>query len=322
MKINQFTWEKLKKPILALAPMAGVSDSPYRLICRELGADIVYSEMVSVAALCHHSPKTKSLLEFTDAERPLILQIFGSEPEQFAVAAKFVDAEVKPDGLDINFGCPVRDVIKTGAGCYLMKDLARSRVVLEAVLANTTLPVSIKVRTEVGGVTVLDLLDKIAGLDLKAIMIHGRTFSQKFSGPINIELIKEAKKRFKGVVLANGGLHTPESVAQVLADTGCDGVGLARGVMGRPYLFTQAREYLEAGKYQPPVFVDIQKIILRQAKLMAETKGPRGVMEMRKHLGWYVHDFPGAKKLRARFYACTTYAEIEQILLDNPLRFG
>jgi len=184
------------------------------------------------------------------------------------------------------------------------------------------LPVSIKVRTEVGGVTVLDLLDKIAGLDLKAIMIHGRTFSQKFSGPINIELIKEAKKRFKGVVLANGGLHTPESVAQVLADTGCDGVGLARGVMGRPYLFTQAREYLEAGKYQPPVFVDIQKIILRQAKLMAETKGPRGVMEMRKHLGWYVHDFPGAKKLRARFYACTTYAEIEQILLDNPLRFG
>jgi tRNA-dihydrouridine synthase len=125
-----------------------------------------------------------------------------------------------------------------------------------------------------------------------------------------------------GVVLANGNMHTPEMIEKVLADTGADGVGLARGVMGRPYLFTQARQYLATGKYSQPAFGELVKIMLRQTKLMENGKGTRGIMEMRKHLGWYVHDFPGAKKLRAKLYASSTFAEVEQILLDNSDRIG
>lgn len=312
----------MPRPILALAPMAGVTDSPYRIICREFGADVVYSEMVSVTGLFHKSPKTRKLLYFTEPERPLIIQMFGADPEHFAYAARYLTEEVKPDGLDINFGCPVKDVIKTGAGCYLMKNLTLAREVLSAVRENTGLPVSIKTRAHVGDVSVLDLLEKIKGLDIQALMIHGRTFSQKFSGPINMELIKEAKAAFPGVVLANGNMHTPEEVKQVLDGTGGDGVGLARGVMGRPQLFTQTKDYLRDGKYAKPLFNEMVKIALRQARLMQETKGQHGILEMRKHLGWYVHDFPGARTLRNKLYACSTFAEIEEILLENISKFG
>ncbi|MDD5491714.1 MAG: tRNA-dihydrouridine synthase [bacterium] len=321
-KINKFTWEKLPRPILALAPMAGVTDSPFRQICREAGADVVYSEMISVTGLFYESPKTKRLFKFVPRERPLIIQIFGAIPEHFAYAARFLTEQVHPDGIDINLGCPVRDVIKTGAGSYLMKNLALAKEVLSAVRENTTLPVSIKTRTQVGEVTVLDLLEAVKTISLQALMIHGRTFAQKFSGAINIGLIKEAKKKFAGAVLANGNMNTPEQVREVLSQTDCDGIGLARGVLGKPYLFTQIKELLATEKYTKPFFSEVVPTILRQAQLMQTEKGDHGIIEMRKHLGWYVHDFPGAKNLRNQLYQCLTYKEMAEILLENSKRFG
>lgn len=322
IKINKFTWENLPQPILALAPMAGVTDSPFRQICLEAGADVVYSEMVSVTGLFHHSPRTNRLFKFTSREHPLIIQIFGAVPEHFAYAARYITEEVRPDGIDINFGCPVRDVIKTGAGSYLMKNLALAKEVLSAVRENTTLPVSIKTRTQVGEVTVLDFLAAIKTIPLQALMVHGRSFSQKFSGAINIELVREAKKMFKGIVLANGNMNTPEQVREILSQTGCDGVGLARGVLGKPYLFFQVKEFLAQGKYTQPLFSEVVQTILEQARLMQADKGDHGIIEMRKHLGWYVHDFPGAKNLRNQLYRCSTYKEMAEILLENSRLFS
>ncbi len=321
-KINKFAWENLPQPILALAPMAGVTDSPFRQVCLEAGADVVYSEMISVTGLFHHSPKTERLFKFTSREHPLIIQVFGAVPEHFAYAAKYITEQVRPDGIDINFGCPVRDVIKTGAGSYLMKNLALAQEVLAAVRENTTLPVSVKTRTQVGEVTVLDFLDAVKNVPLQALMVHGRSFSQKFSGAINIELIKEAAKKFKGIVLANGNMNTPEQIQAVLSQTGCQGAGLARGVLGKPYLFTQTREFLSTGHYTKPRFSEVVQTIMKQAQLMQAEKGVHGIIEMRKHLGWYVHDFPGARNLRNQLYRCSTYKEIAEILLENSTRFG
>jgi tRNA-dihydrouridine synthase B len=322
IKINKFTWENLPQPILALAPMAGVTDSPFRQICLEAGADVVYSEMISVTGLFHNSKKTRRLFKFTSQEHPLIFQIFGAVPEHFAYAARYITEQVKPDGIDINFGCPVRDVIKTGAGSYLMKNLSLAKEVLSAVRENTPLPVSLKTRTQVDDVTVLDLLAAVKTVPLQALMVHGRSFSQKFSGAINIELIREAKKMFKGVVLANGNMNTPEQVREVLSQTGCDGVGLARGVLGKPYLFTQVKEFLTKRQYTKPLFSAVVQTILKQAQLMQTEKGDHGIIEMRKHLGWYVHDFPGAKNLRNQLYRCLTYEEMAEILLENSRRFS
>lgn len=321
-KINKFAWENLPRPILALAPMAGVTDSPFRRICREAGADVVYSEMISVTGLFHSSPKTRRLLSFTPEEQPLILQIFGAIPEHFAYAAKYITEQVKPAGIDINFGCPVRDVIKTGAGCYLMKNLPLAKEVLSAVRENTDLPVSFKTRTQVGDVTILDFLVAVKDISLQALMLHGRSFTQKFSGTINMDLIRKAKKLFKGVVLANGNINSPEQVKEVLDQTACDGVGLARGVLGQPGLFTQVKEFFRLQRYTKPRFSEVVQTILKQARMMRDEKGEHGLVEMRKHLGWYVHDFPGARDLRNQLYRCSTYEEMAEILLENSRRFG
>lgn len=314
MKIKSFAWENLAKPILALAPMAGVTDSSFRRLCREFGADVVYGEMVSATGLFHKSSKTKFLLEFNQEEQPFVVQLFGSNPEHFAYAARYITEEIKPAGIDINFGCPVRKVLKAGAGSSLMKNLNLADEVIQAVLANTTLPVSIKTRTFVENVSVLELLQKIQKLPIAAIMIHGRSSSQKFSGPINKEIIGEAKNIFPGVVLANGNMHTPEEISAVLKETKVDGVGLARGVLGRPYLFRQAKDYFSTGAYKRPAFADIKKIILAHAAMIEKQKGEWGIREMRKHLGWYVQGFPGAKVLRSKLYAANSYRQVEEIL--------
>ena len=162
-------WDKLKKPIYALAPMAGVTDSAFRQICKDFGADVVYSEMASVTALVYNPAKTLEMLKFSPKERPYVVQLFGSNPEHFAKAVKLVEKEIKPDGIDINFGCPVPKVARQKAGAELFKDLKLSREVIKSVIANTTLPVSIKTRTKVGTVDILEFLKYVSDLDIKAI---------------------------------------------------------------------------------------------------------------------------------------------------------
>ena len=304
MPASKNFWTKLSRPILALAPMAGISDSPFRQICKKFGASLVYSEMASATALVYNPKATLKLLEYKKIERPYIVQLFGNNPEHFAIAVKIITKEIKPDGIDINLGCPVKKIIKQGAGSALMKDFGLARKVIEAVIKNTNLPVSIKTRTAVGKYKLIDFLKTITDLDIKALMIHGRTFSQGFVGAPDLKVIKEARQYFKGIILANGGINCYNDIKIVLKDSGADGVGIARGALGNPFIFKSAK----------PKWSVIKKTAWAQAQLAYKQKGIAGLKEMRRHLAAYVNGQAGASKLRNELVLAESLKEIKLIL--------
>lgn len=314
-------WKKINKPIYALAPMAGVADSAFRQICKEFGADVVYSEMASAAALVYAPKKTLELIEFAKVERPFVVQLFGSKPEHFAEAVKLITKKNKPDGVDINFGCPVKKVQKQGAGAVLMNDLKLSREIIKSVIDNADLPVSIKIRTGAGKVDALKFLDNIRDLDIKVVMIHGRTLAQGFAGEADWKIIKKARDYFGGIILANGGVMSVEDAKELLTKTGADGIGIARGALGRPWIFRMSEPLTRLPGRQVCAdntdFADkknIFKIALKHAKLAEKLKGEIGIREMRKHLCWYVAGLPDAKKLRQELVRVESFKDIREIL--------
>lgn len=270
-------WEKINKPIWALAPMAGLTDPAFRQICTEFGADAVYSEMASAAALCYQPAKTLELLVSSKKENNYVIQLFGSQPEQFAQAVKLLMDKRKsqnlisakkedslksrrsesrkelleyrisnieylpPQGFDINFGCPVKKVQKQGAGAVLMDKPRVAREIIKAALDATDLPVSVKIRSRVGATDALKFLENLNDLDIAAVMIHGRTLAQGHSGPVDTGIIKNARRVFGGVILANGGAMDAESAWDLLKETEADGVGIARGALGQPWIFREIR---------------------------------------------------------------------------------
>lgn len=328
MKRDNF-WKKLKdknSPILALAPMAGFSDAAFRRICKKNGADVLYSEMASAAALfyCDKNPRKKTLskgerlesektldiLRFNRSqEKYFVAQIFGSSAEHMGVAAKIISEKIKPDGIDINFGCPVPKIVKQGSGSGLMSDLKRSREVIEAVLENTKLPVSIKIRLESSSVNYIDFLKNIADLDIAALMIHGRTLKEGFVGEADFKAIKEARKYFKGIILANGGIYNLEQAQEALRLSSADGLGLARGVLGRPWLFNEIKKGKELNKQEKSIF----KLMIEHAELACKLKGQGSVVELRKNLCWYLRSLPGAAKMRASLVKAESLEEIKKI---------
>ncbi len=311
-------WIKLKKtgrPILALAPLAGFTDSAFRQLCRKYGADILYSEMASATALYYNQKLEKNstldLLKFDRAkEKYYVVQLFGANPEHFAVAAKIITEKIKPDGIDINFGCPVPKIVKQGAGSGLMKNLAVSRAVIISVLENTNLPVSIKIRTQAGKVTAEKFLQNISDLPVAAVMIHGRSLNQGFAGEADWALIKKLKKYCKGIVLANGGINNLSDANQALRVSGAAGLGLARGALGRPWLFKEIKKNQSLDYKQKQIF----KIAIAHAELEKKQKGTRGIIEFRKHLVWYMLGMAGAAKLREQLVQVSSLAEIKKIL--------
>ncbi|MFA6593927.1 MAG: tRNA-dihydrouridine synthase [Candidatus Buchananbacteria bacterium] len=321
---NNF-WQKLaqkRRPILVLAPMAGVTDSAFRQICRQQGADAVYTEMVSADGLYYDSKKTLALLKFSKREKPVVAQLFGKHPERFTKAAQAAQA-AGFDGIDINFGCPAKKVAGHGGGVTLMRDLAKCRRIIENVLAGTTLPVSVKLRSSIrqdgGEVTAEDFLRAMKDLPLAAVMIHGRPYENPFASDIDYGMIKKCVQFFKkqnpsGIVLANGGINRPEDAKRMLELTGADGVGLARGLYGRPWLFKQIGQYLKTGKYSELNLKQIDKIIHQHARLAFKAKERQGVIELRKHLAWYVSGRNQAKELRARLVRVEDLKQLKQIL--------
>ncbi len=318
-------WEKLKdsgRPILALAPMAGFTDTAFRQICAKQGADVLYSEMASVTALHYYATAKKpdrdnggkvtmELLRFNRRlEKNYVIQLFGSTPEHFATATKVVSQKIKPAGIDINFGCPAGKVIKQGAGADLMKDLKRSRAVIKAVLDNTDLPVSIKLRAKSGEVGVLEFLENISDLPVAAVMIHGRTLAQGFAGAPDFKIVKESRQHFKGVIIANGGINTLRDAKEALAASGADGLGLARGILGKPWLFKEIKDNKEIN-ISPK---EILKLMLKHATLAVKLKGEGILVEMRKHLVWYVQAFPGASRLRSELVTVSSLADVKRIV--------
>lgn len=316
---SDWFWEKLKKPILALAPMAGISDSAFRRICREGGADVVYTEMTSIDALYYDSKKTLSMLAFDKKEQPVVLQLFGKRPELAAKAAVMVESEGF-SGIDINFGCPARKVVAHEGGITLLRNLNLCHELVQAVCESTKLPVSIKTRISIGQgkekVTVFDLLEKIKDLPVSALMLHGRTYEQKFSGEVDYEIMRLAKEKFNGVVLGNGGINSPEDAKKILELTGVDGLGFARGVCGRPWIFSQTKKFLSTGRYSFPDLKKIKIIALQHAGYAYLMNGEHGIIELRKHLCWYFRGFPEAGKWRQRLVLVKSVSELKNVLAE------
>lgn len=299
--------------------MAGITDSPWRQICKSQGAVVVYSEMASATALVYNPKKTLELLRSTKKESPYVIQLFGSKPEHFSQAVKLLMDKRKikelgvkgyrlPDGFDINLGCPVKKILKQDAGSKLFQNLPLAKQVIQAVIDNTDLPVSIKIRSEAGIVDCLQFLKYMKDLDIKAIMIHGRSQKQGFVGPIDFAIIKQAGKIFKGIIIANGGVINLETATELIQATGADGIGIARGAMGNPWLFKAIKQGKEIVKDQK----EVMKMILKHAKLVKAYNN--NFNEFRQHLLWYVAGLSGAKELRSAFVKCNSLAEVERVI--------
>jgi tRNA-dihydrouridine synthase B len=342
-------WKKLNRPTLALAPMAGITDSAFRQISKKYGADVTYSEMASVTALFHKPAKTLKLVRFNKAERPYIVQLFGKDPEHFAVASKIITQKVKPDGIDINFGCPAKKVFGHGSGCALMGDIKLARKIISAVSENTNLPVSIKIRAGLKNTSALEFIKKTKDLPYSAVMIHGRTYEGSFSGPVDFSICEKIKKIIPDkIVLGNGGINSAEEAVEILKRyTLLDGLGIARGSWGQPFIFNEIKTLLchcerNGVKRSNPVilsinplntrlprssqvqesfamtnsydFKKIKKIMIEHAKLIYKDKKELGMFEIRKHLCWYIKGFPGAADLRKKLVLAKSVAEIKKIL--------
>ncbi len=307
-------WKKLNKPILALAPMAGYTTSSFRQICKYHGADVVYSELASATALNFEGKKTLKLLQSEKSESPYVVQLFGNDPKYFCNAVKFVSEKIKPDGIDINMGCPAKKVFSNGSGAALMKEVEKVREIIKETLKGTKLPVSIKIRAKVENVTAYKFVKKINDLPISAIMIHGRSLKQGFTGEINYEQIRKVKELVDIPVLANGGINSPKDAKRMLQRTGADGLGIARGSLTKPWLFSQIKEYLEKGEYQEFELEQIKKSAIHHAKMSYKSKGKHGIVEMRKYLLWYFRGFENAKEIRKGLVKVESVGDIEMIL--------
>ncbi len=322
-------WLSLGKPILALAPMAGITDSAFRQLCRKHGADVVYTEMVSADGLHFDSQKTLGLLKFSPKEKPVVVQLFGKDPEKFIKAAQIV-TKLGFDGIDINFGCPAKKVVGHGGGVTLMRDLDLCYNIIKNVCDHTPLPVSIKVRTSInkspqlnskcgdkkdgsGKVLALELVKKIKDLPITAIMVHGRSYEEKFSGEINYEMVKEIKENFPAIVLANGNITNPKIAQKTLELTQADGLGLARGLYGQPWLFEDIKKFLKTKKYKEKTWTQIKKVALEHAKLNFKFKKKHGIIEMRKHLLFYSKGQKQAKEMRKELVKVENIKQIKKV---------
>lgn len=315
-------WQKLPKPILALAPMCGVSDLPFRTICRKYGADVVYSEMVMVQGLARRNAKTLELAEISPAEQPVVIQLGGNDPELFYKAAQIV-REIGPAGIDINFGCPAKKIAGQGSGVALLRDLELSYQIIQATIEGAKgLPVSIKTRSQIKSAdkarvaTSLELLEKIKDLPVACVMIHGRSYEAPWIEEVDYPYIAEVKKFFKGLVLANGGVYSPELAKQTLEITGADGLGIGHGVYGRPWIFRQIKEYLATGQWQELTWEEKRAIAFEHANLSFLAKGNHGLVEYRKQLLHYVKGLPNATDYREKLTQQTSLADIERCLLE------
>jgi len=317
-KMENNFWQKLKKPILALAPMAGVTDSAFRQICQKNGADIIYSEMANVSALFYNPKKTLELVKSSKKEKNYVIQLFGKDPEHFAVATKIITQKAKPAGIDINFGCPAKKVFGHGSGCALMPQKKLAREIISAVIENTNLPVSIKIRAGIGSTDALKFIRSVKDLDFKAVMVHGRTYEGKFTGQVDFKLVEKIKKLIpEKIVLANGGITKPEDGLEILKNhPTLDGLGIARGTFGQPWIFEEIKFLFRhpERKSKGKSFNEIKQIMLEHSELLWKEKQDRGMFEVRKHLAWYIKGFPGASEMRQRLMLVKNPKEIKKIL--------
>jgi len=383
-------WKKLPKNFFVLAPMAGITDQPFRLMCKKFGVDVVCSEMISSEALFHNASnikfqisnfknnesqmrqleKTLRLIQFSEVERPYVVQIFGNNPEHMAFAAKYIssgnwfralmqisnikmqnenvkfknygienslkiknlsadrqDCELKiesiPDGIDINMGCPAKDVVKTGAGAALIKNQDLAIKIVKAIKKEVkNIPISVKTRLGWSNHDeILVFSKKLEAAGINALAIHGRTYKEGFAGEVDWKMIEKVKKQLKIPVIGNGDLcHSrldPESqkiLKQVQDDEGINGYMIGQGALGKPWIFDEIKNLISNCKLQKSNINGLKKIILEHARLVEELKGERGIQDFRKHLLWYVKGNKNAAEIRKNIASVNKYANVKEIL--------
>ncbi len=308
-----------------LAPLAGVSNRPFRVLAIRAGAAMTFTEMVSSEGIIRHQEKTLSMMAFRPDEQPIGIQLFGSDPEVMGRAAAITLELFHPDVIDLNFGCPVRKVVNKNGGAAVLRDLVLTEEIIRAVVEGAgEIPVTIKMRCgwddtspvycEVGQIA------ERAGA--KAVTLHARSRAKGFSGKADWSAIKELKDAVGITVIGNGDAQTPEDVKRMIEETGCDGVMIGRAALGNPFIFAQIAKYLATGEVSTePSVADKIDMARLHARLMAEQFGEeRGAIMMRRYLGWYVKGFAGATDLRPQLFAVNTVSDIDRVFAEYSER--
>jgi tRNA-dihydrouridine synthase B len=306
---------------LYLAPMAGVSESPFRRLCRRFGADVVVTEFLSAEGIRRDNPATVSKLRFGADEHPIGVQIFGADSTAMGEAAAFVTDVFQPDFIDINFGCPVKKVVRRNGGSGCLRDLSLVRDVIRAVARSTHLPVTVKIRSgwseETRDPVGIALRCQDAGA--RVLTLHPRTRTQMYTGNARWDEIAAVVQALSIPVVGNGDIKTPEDAVRMREVTGCAGVMIARGSFGQPWIFHQTKDLLAGRTKRPtPPLEERFRIALEHARMVeAYEPDPEGAaVEFRKHLGWYVKGLPNSADLRRRLHAVTSFADVEGIFVD------
>lgn len=305
-----------------LAPMAGVTDLPFRVLCREQGAGCVVTEMVSAKAVLYNNKNTRELLQIDPAERPAAVQLFGSEPDIMAeIAARLEEGPY--DYIDVNMGCPVPKIVNNGEGSALMKNPERAKEVLTAMVKAVKKPVTVKFRKGFNDLSVnaVEFAKMAESCGIAAVAVHGRTREQYYSGKADWDIIRQVKEAVRIPVIGNGDIFTPEDAGRMLKETGCDGIMVARGAKGNPWLFGRINHYLDTGEVLPgPSMAEIKAMILRHGRMLVQFKGEGVAMrEMRGHMAWYTKGMPHSAALRNEINQVETFEGFVE-LLDRKIQ--
>ncbi len=303
-----------------LAPMAGVTDLPFRLLCKEQGAGLICMEMVSAKAIAYHNRNTEALLETAPGERPVSLQLFGADPDIISEMAAYI--EERPfDILDLNMGCPVPKVAGNGEGSALMRNPKLVEEIVTKTARAIKKPVTVKIRkgfteNEVNAAEIARIAEASGAA---AVAVHGRTREQFYAGKADWDIIRQVKEAVKIPVIGNGDVDSPQKAKELLEQTGCDGVMVGRAARGNPWIFRRITEYLKEGVLlPPPEKEEVLAMMLRHTRMQVEKKGEYlGIREMRKHISWYTAGFPNSARLRAAVNQTETYEEMKNLLTEK-----
>ena len=309
---------------VVLAPMAGVCNSAFRKIIKEMGCSLVFAEMISDKGLIYNNEKTVNMLYFEECERPIAQQIFGSDKDTFVKAAKMVEEIMHPDIIDINMGCPVPKVaIRAQAGSALLKNTDKIREIVEAVVSSVNVPVTVKIRSgwDSNSINAVEVAKVCEEAGASAITVHGRTRSQGYSGNVDLDIIKKVKEAVSIPVIGNGDVTDIDSAKKMLSYTGCDAIMIGRGVLGNPWLMKEIITYLDTGeKISKPTYEDKINMCFHHLNYLLKIKSEKiSVLEMRSHIAWYLKGIPGSQKVKNEIFKVTTSENLKKIL-DNYLK--
>ena len=317
MKIGNI---KIDFPVL-LAPMAGFTDYPFRVLCKRMGAGLVYSEFVSADGIIRENTRTIEMIQFSDEERPIGIQIFGNDPETMSEAASFIDKKFSPDIIDINYGCPVPKVTKKGGGSAALRDLCLMDDITIAVIeAVPNIPVTVKMRAgwDNDSIVIPEVGERLQNIGIKAITLHPRTTKQRYKGKANWDLIKYLKQNIAIPVIGNGDIYCVDDIKKMFDYTECDAVMIARAAQGNPWIFREAKKFFNNKKYSDSSsLIEIAEVCNDHFNLLINNRGKSvGMNLMRKHLSNYLKGFPGAARYRQKLVTAGTFEIMKNGLIE------